>query len=128
MCDQRFAGHIVGVGGTTIDSASCCGEKSGEKRLGFCNNAGVGLGGGNGTSKVGAESRRGGSGEEYDAQVGGQVGRIKEGDRKGWKGADSSEEVGGMVGIAGRRIEGDGIGNCGKGRVHRRSSEEWWEL
>ena len=59
-----------------------------------CKKVGIGLDGGNGTSKVGVGSRSGGSGEEYDEQVGGQVRRIEEGDRKGGKGADSSEDVG----------------------------------
>ena len=29
VCDPSFAGHIVGVGGTKIDSARFCGEKGG---------------------------------------------------------------------------------------------------
>ena len=74
-----------------------------------CKSAGVGLGGGNGASKVGVGSRSGGSGEEYNEQAGGQVGKIEEGDRKGGKGADSSEDAGAMVGIGGKRIGHDGI-------------------
>ena len=75
----------------------------------FAENVGVGLGGGNGTSKLGAGSRSGGSREEYNEQAGGQVREIEEGDMKGGRGAESSEDVGGMVGIAGRGIEHDGI-------------------
>ena len=81
-----------------------CGEKGGEKHVRCFKNVGVGLGGGNGTRKVGAGGRSGGSGEEYDEQDGGQVRRIEEGDKKGGKGADSSEDVGGMAVSAGKSI------------------------
>ena len=94
-CGQDFAGHIVGAGGAKIDSASFCGEKGGEKHASCCKNVGVGLGGGNGTSKVGAGGRSSGSGEVYDEQGGGEGKRIEEDARKGRKGADSSEDVGG---------------------------------
>ena len=98
-----------------IDSASFCGETGGEKQIHFCKSVAVGLGGGNGTSKAGAGSRSGGSGEVYNKQAGGQVRRIEECESKGGKRADSSEDVGGMVGVAGSGIEHDGID---KSHVH----------
>ena len=56
----------------------------------------VGLGGGNGTSKVGAGRKGGGSREEYEDQDIGKVRRIEKDDRNGETGADSSEDVRGM--------------------------------
>ena len=89
----------VGVGGQRIDMSSFCEEKTGKhvRFLGKIGDGGSSGGGGvgrdKGTSKAGAGSRSGGSGEEYNEQVGGQVGRMEEIHRKGWKGADSSEDV-----------------------------------
>ena len=67
---------------------------------------GVGLGGGDGTSKVGAGTRCGGSGEKYDEQAGGQ--EYEKGD---W-GMD-----GRMVGKTSGRLVVDGFFNlpmCGE--------------
>ena len=94
LCDL----HFVGVGGTKINSASFCGEKIGGKHVRFCKSRtggvslddktgldGVGLGGGNGTSKVGAGRSGGGLGEEYDDQEVGKVRRSEEGYGNGEK-------------------------------------------
>ena len=78
---------------------------------------GVGLGGGNGTSKLGAWRKRGGSGEVYEDQDVGKVRRFEEGDRNGGIGGDSSEDVRGTEGIAGGRLGGDGTGDCRIGGV-----------
>ena len=97
-----------------VDMIRLCGDKIkiANRHVRFFDKAGHGGDcGSQGTSKAGAGCRTGGIGEEYNEQAGRQVRRIEEGDRKGGKGADSSEEFGGMVGVAGRRIEGDGIDN-----------------
>ena len=85
---------------------------------------GVGLGGGHGTSNIGAGLKGGGSGEEYDDQDVEKVRIIEEYCGNGGTGADSSEDVRGMEGIAGGRLGGDGTGDCriggidGKQRPH----------
>ena len=77
----------------------------------------MGLRGGNGTRKVGAERNWGGSGEEYNDQDVGKVRRIEEGYGNGGIGADSSEEARGTEGIAGGRLGGDGTGNSSMGGI-----------
>ena len=47
----------------------------------------------------------------------GKVRRIEEDDRNGGTGADSSEDARGMEGFDGRRLSGDGTGDCRIGGI-----------
>ena len=105
-----------------MNSASFRGEKIGGTHFSFCKSMigkasfeyttgldGVGLGGGNWTSKLGAGRKGCGLGEEYDDQEVGKVRRIKEDDWNGGVGVDSSEDVRGTEGIVGGRRRDGGL-------------------